>query len=106
MSRPDSLRKDVAIETIIRFVKSLDPAPIWSEWYVGTAQFITERLYKDHKASYSKSFHVTVESSATARSVEKYFISQYGMDGQPNKADSPRCVYVFKKLRDTDPPLR
>lgn len=106
MSRPDSLRKDVAIETIIRFVKSLDPAPIWSEWYVGTTDEPTRKLFADHKAPYSKSVYVSVDSAATARAVEKYLISQYGMDGHPRREEYPRFVYAFKKLKDTEPPAK
>lgn len=106
MSRAENQTKEAALEAILRYIQSSESAPIWSEWYIGTTPFITERLYKEHKASYTKSFYVTVESAAIARDVEKYFIDQYRMDGRPDKSDSPRYVYVFKKLVDTDPPLK
>ena len=54
MSKGDNLGKDAAIETIIRFVQSLEPAPIWNSWYVGITDDISRRLFDEHRASYSK----------------------------------------------------
>jgi hypothetical protein len=105
MSRYDLLEKDAAIEKIIRYVQSVDPAPIWNEWYVGITDDPLRRLYEEHKASYTRSVFVSVDFPRTARAVEKYLIDQYGMDGSPGGSEYPRAIYVFKKLSDTDPPI-
>ena len=106
MSRADSLGKDAAIEAIIRFIQSLEPAPIWNTWYVGITDDPSRRLFEEHKASYTKSIYFSLDSAATARSVERLLIDGYGMDGRPGGGEYPRFVYAFKKLPDTDPPLR
>jgi hypothetical protein len=105
ISRFDNLGKDAAIETIIRFVQSLEPAPIWSEWYVGTTDDINRRLYEEDGATHTKSFYASVYSAATARNVEKHLITRYRMDGKPSGVDNPRFVYAFKETKDTDSPL-
>jgi len=105
MSRPDNLGKDAAIETIIRFVQTLEPAPIWSEWYVGITADPKKRLYEEHKAPFTRSIYIAVESEGIARSVEKFLIESYGMAGNPGGGENPRFVYAFKKTATTDPPL-
>jgi len=106
MSRPDNLTKDEAIEAIIRFVQSLEPAPIWSEWYAGTTDQPQRELYEEHRASYTKSMYISVNYPATAKAVEEYLIRRCGMDGKPRGKAYPLFVYAFKKLRDTEPPLK
>jgi len=106
MSRPDSLMKDEAIETILRFVQSLEAAPIWNEWYVGTTDEPQRKLYEEHRASYTKSTYISVNYPATAKAVEEHLIRRYGMDGKRGGKEYPLFVYAFKKLRDTEPPLK
>ena len=106
VSRYDLLGKDAALEKIIRFVQTLEPAPIWDSWCVGITDDPIRRLYEEHGASYAKNIFVTVDSPGTARAVEKYLISNYGMDGGSGGSEYPRAVYAFKKLKDTDPPLK
>ena len=105
MSLFDMLGKDAAVEKIIRFIQSTEEAPIWNDWYVGITDDVTRRLYEEHRASYNKSTYVSVDSAATARSVEKFLIERYGMDGRPGGGENPLYVYAFRKLRDTEPPL-
>ena len=104
MSRADALRKEAAVEKITRFIRSLEPSPIWSTWYVGITGDPERRLYGEHRAPYAESIYVSVDSEATARSVEKFLIEHYGMDGSPGGGEHPWIVYAFKKLADTDPP--
>jgi hypothetical protein len=100
------LRKDAAIEKIIRFIHSNETAPVWSSWYAGITDAPARRLYGEHKALISMSIFVSVDLSATAREVEKYLIERYGIAGNPGgNGDNPRYVYVFKKTLGTDPPL-
>jgi hypothetical protein len=98
-------RKDEAIERILRFIQSVDVAPIWNTWYIGITNDASRRLYVEHKAIASKSLIIAVDSSNTARSVESYLVNHYGMDGAPGGGDNPQYVYVFKKTHDTDPYL-
>ena len=83
MSQFDMLAADVAIEKIIRFIYSTEPTPIWNDWYVGITNDVSRKLYEEHKAPYNKSIYVSVDSVATARSVEMFLINRYGMDGRP-----------------------
>jgi hypothetical protein len=101
----DMLQKDAAIERLIRYIQSIEIAPIWESWYVGITDDPTRRLYLEHKAPATKSVIVSVDSGSTARSVEKYLIDRYGMEGNPGGDENPHYVYVFKKSADTDPPL-
>ena len=106
MSRYDLLGKDAAIEKIIRFVQTLEPARIWDSWYVGITDDPIRRLYEEHNASYTKSIFVSTDTPGTARAVEKYLISHYGMAGGSGGSENPRAVYAFKKLKDTEPPMK
>ena len=99
------LGKDAAIEKIIRFIHSTEPTPLWNDWYVGITNDVTRRLYEEHRAPYNKSIYVSVDSAATARSVGRFLVNSYGMDGRADGAEFPRFVYAFRKLPDTDPPL-
>jgi len=101
----DALGKDAAIERTLRYVGSLEAAPVWNDWYVGITRDVSRKLYAERRAPSMRSIYVSVDSAATARDVEKYLIDCHGLDGRPGGAEYPRYVYAFKKLPDTDPPL-
>ena len=105
MSFLNMLRKDEAIEQIIRYIHGFESAPNWNTWYVGITDDPRQSLYEEHKALISKSITVSVDSVATARSVESFLIARYGMDGTPGDGNNPRYVYAFKKSLNTEPPL-
>ena len=98
-------QKDQIIEKIIRFVQSIDVAPIWNTWYIGIANDPSRRLYVGHDAIASKSLIIPIDSATTARSTESYLVNHYGMDGARCGGDNPQYVYVFKKTHDPDPCL-
>ena len=104
MSLFEILGKDAAIEKIINYIYSTEPAPIWNNWYVGITGDVSKRLYQEHRAPYYKSVYVSVDSAATARSVKEFLISRFGMDGRPEAGEYPWYVYAFRKTPDTDPP--
>jgi hypothetical protein len=98
-------RKDQVIEKIIRFVQSIDIAPIWDNWFAGVTEDPSRQLYVEHRAAASKSIVVPVDSAFTARAIEAYLIGHHGMDGAMGSGGNPQYVYVFKKTHDTDPYL-
>jgi len=105
MSRFDILGIDAAVEKIFRFIDSIDPMPVWHDWYVGITDDVKRKLYEEHKAQHNTSIYVLIDSPATAGGVKNFLIEHYGMDGRPDAGEYPRYVYAFKKTPCTDPPL-
>jgi len=104
MSLFDLLGKDAAIEKIIRYIHSSEPTPLWNDWYVGITDDVSRKLFEEHRAHYIKSIYVSVDSVATARSVGRFLINSYGMDGKADGVEYPKFVYAFRKFPDTNPP--
>ncbi len=76
-----------------------------SQWYVGIASDVRERLFIDHKVHEQNGqwAHSPADTADIARSVEKHFLDA-GLDGGAGGGDdTTKTVYVYLKSSRTDP---
>lgn len=105
MSILNVLRKEAAVERLVRFIRHADPVPKWDTWYVGVTHDPQWRLFNEHRAVFKLSTVIPLDSEEIATKVEKHLIEKYGLDGNPGSGYGSRFVYIFKKTADTDPSL-
>lgn len=76
-----------------------------SQWYVGIASDVSERLFSDHNVSKSDGpwVYEHADTAAIARSVEKYFLDHGFSGGTGGGDDSTITVYAYLKKSRTNP---
>ena len=76
-----------------------------SQWYVGIASDVRQRLFSDHRVSEQLDgwAYMAADASGTARSVETAYHNA-GCDGGPGGGDNTTTVvYTYLKSGRTDP---
>lgn len=76
-----------------------------SQWYVGIASDVNQRLFGDHNVSKDGGDwnYAPADTSEIARSVERFFLD-LGFDGGPGGGDaSTKVVYAYIKTFSTEP---
>ena len=70
-----------------------------SDWYVGIATDIEERLFSNHNVAKNGSagwIFRTAVSEQNARDTEKYLLNHYEFKGGAGGGICPKCVYAYK----------
>ncbi len=77
-----------------------------SDWYVGIASDVQDRLFSDHRVNKEndKWVYRKAASATVARRIERYFIDTVGTDGGPGGGGETSCfVYAYRKDDHTNP---
>lgn len=75
-----------------------------SDWYVGIATNVKERLFFEHNVVERGGagwIFGTAASEQNARDTEKYLLDFYGFKGGTGGGLCPKCVYAYKITRYT-----
>lgn len=70
-----------------------------SDWYVGIATNVKDRLFSGHNVPERGSagwIYRTAATEQNARDTEKYLLDYYGFKGGTGGGICPKCVYAYK----------
>jgi hypothetical protein len=70
-----------------------------SEWYVGIATDVQDRLFSGHNVPEKGSqgwIYRTASSEQNARDTEKHLLNTYSFKGGAGGGDCPKCIYAYK----------